>query len=902
MTTTSAVVLRSGPRPASTDRPSPMSRWGLASRLARREVRRRPGRTLMVMMLVAIPVFAMAVLSVMYRTTRDSPEERYQRLHGASDVAVDGFVKGEPGIGPETADLLAVLPVGSRLIEVHTAYAPIRPAGVVASTRVRFTDLPLTDPLTAGIVEVQRGRGPAAPGETLLSSGVAHKFGVDIGDALELANPDATYQVVGIGRLSDAFAEPLMVVGGNASALLRPGAFSLSWLGQVPGGATPEVVDALTAVAGTAVAAPGGRSGYWSYDDRGTRPDQLAWGWVGGVLALTVMGVIISAAFATSARRQLVTLGQLSANGADQRLLRRTLALQGAWSGALGSIVGVAAALAMVIGGRGLIERVIIRHSMGPLVISGFDLMVILVTGTTAAAVAAFVPARTITRVPVLAALGGRRPLGTVPRRLIPTGLGLFAFGVLLLFLIASGTASSGGSDGDLYAAVAVLGGLGVLFGMCCLTPAAVAVLGPIGERLGGVGRLAARSLARARTRSAAVVTAVAAAGALSMVGATIVASQWETSSESIAPWIARDTVVVDGYRWVEPTLSSESSDTPDASLDEPAPGLLPVTDEVKAELLSILPGSTLSALRYAVYDPAPARLDDGCCGPNRFLVADASIVKALGLTSADVAALDRGSLLTGDGPSFTTRDENSTSVVLRTQGGPISVELVPMSGQPLLPILSGNLIIGADTAQRIGLTVGESGLLVQADHDLTSDQRGAVSDLAQRQSDDRSNPFAAEVATPTSAENEVYNFLVWQPESWTPPRSLVDATIVVAALLFTLGVVAVGMALSAAESRDERDVLLAIGARPRAMRRVSAIKAALLAALGGVLAVPTGFVPVAVVLSEMDQPGERVVFPWLVAVGIVAAVPIVVGMCALIGSAVGQRIRPVRMSTLATD
>ena len=71
---------------------------------------------------------------------------------------------------------------------------------------------------------------------------------------------------------------------------------------------------------------------------------------------------------------------------------------------------------------------------------------------------------------------------------------------------------------------------------------------------------------------------------------------------------------------------------------------------------------------------------------------------------------------------------------------------------------------------------------------------------------------------------------------------------------------------------------------------------------LGGALAVPTGFVPVAVVLAELDEPGERGVFPWLVTVGIVAAVPIVVGVCALIGSAVGQRIRPVRMSTLASD
>ena len=67
----------------------------------------------------------------------------------------------------------------------------------------------------------------------------------------------------------------------------------------------------------------------------------LAWGWVAGAIALAATGIIISAAFATSARRQLVTVGQLSANGAPERLVRRSLALQGGWTGLVGSVLGV---------------------------------------------------------------------------------------------------------------------------------------------------------------------------------------------------------------------------------------------------------------------------------------------------------------------------------------------------------------------------------------------------------------------------------------------------------------------------------------------------------------------------------------------------------------------------------
>src|SRR6185437_1376746 len=46
--------------------------WRFALRLARREVRRRPGRTLLVMLLVAVPVLGMSVVMVFVRTNTDS--------------------------------------------------------------------------------------------------------------------------------------------------------------------------------------------------------------------------------------------------------------------------------------------------------------------------------------------------------------------------------------------------------------------------------------------------------------------------------------------------------------------------------------------------------------------------------------------------------------------------------------------------------------------------------------------------------------------------------------------------------------------------------------------------------------------------------------------------------------
>ena len=122
--------------------------------------------------------------------------------------------------------------------------------------------------------------------------------------------------------------------------------------------------------------------------------------------------------------------------------------------------------------------------------------------------------------------------------------------------------------------------------------------------------------------------------------------------------------------------------------------------------------------------------------------------------------------------------------------------------------------------------------------------------------------------------------------------------------LLIVLIVLAMSLALSAAETRDERDILVSLGARPSTMRSVSAWKASLLAASGAVVAVPTGFIPVAVVYMAIANRNQsaHVVFPWSVTLQLVVVAPIIAGLVAYVGSAIAQAVRPTRMSTFATD
>ena len=147
----------------------------------------------------------------------------------------------------------------------------------------------------------------------------------------------------------------------------------------------------------------------------------------------------------------------------------------------------------------------------------------ILVTAVTAATLAAVVPARTASRLPVMAALAGRRPLGRVPRHLVPIGVGLFT-------PVSSSLAAASSGRRGYASATAIVGGLLVLAGMCCCSPLAVDAMSRAAARAGRSWRFAGRSLGRTRTRSAAVVTAIAVTGALAIVGSAAAMSSATTA------------------------------------------------------------------------------------------------------------------------------------------------------------------------------------------------------------------------------------------------------------------------------------------------------------------------------------------------------------------------------------
>jgi cell division protein FtsX len=203
------------------------------------------------------------------------------------------------------------------------------------------------------------------------------------------------------------------------------------------------------------------------------------------------------------------------------------------------------------------------------------------------------------------------------------------------------------------------------------------------------------------------------------------------------------------------------------------------------------------------------------------------------------------------------------------------------------------NVFVTPGRARALGLTPQPLLTVVRSPRNLTAEQRAAIRDAQDEERD-------AAFDTQGDGLYLASSVSMFAPTAGLDPRTL-EALLTAAAFLLSLFVVAVNLALAAAETRDERDVLVVVGAPPSAMRRASGYKALLLTLLGATLAIPVGFLPVTVftAASSDDLP---LVFPWRVVLLLLLAVPLLAGSVTTACSRLALRLRPVRVSTMSFD
>jgi len=851
------------------------------------------------MLLVAIPVLGMTVGSIAVRTTNEPAAAQFAREYGAADLAfVAGGrvafdeVDGEFTVSDAESPRSFTFADGTRAISNFSVSSVIRGVdsdGMTQRPYATIVDVDVADPLATELFVVDVGRLPIGESEVLLDDELADRFDVGIGDTLRLTRPEMSLAVVGIGRAA-AQTSDLMLIPGFDRSLVQPGFGSVDVLVDLPDQMSVAEMDGLTdglRRAGLQAQTPT-QPLWFGQDDLDTKT--LAWGWVAGVVAFMAVGIVIAAAFATSATRQLVTIGQLSSNGAPERLVRRTLGLQGLWTGVLGAVLGLAVGVIGMQFSVPLLEIVGNRPFSG-VRISGVDLFVIGATALGAATLAALIPARSASRVPVLAALAGRRPMSSPPSWLVPTGIALFAGGLFLL-----GGAASDSDGGDFAAAMAVVGGVGVLFGIACCSPLIVSIVGRVGAGSGGITRLASRSLSRSRARSAGVMTAIATVTALAVAGLTSAGSvqqqdQFQGGNQSIV------TLEIDR------TFGPPDFDANGNFIEVDLPPLVPpeLSAQLRADLETVLPDARWIALTGVIEDPitnADYPQDGDVIRP---VIATDQVVELADLNDAEIQRLSTDGVVV-TAPWLTRRlFVSTTSGLIEIDGGEILREpVIDANGNFTNPpgLRVGSVFITETFAEEMGFDLAVQRYIIDNPTNLTRQQRSTLDQL--RPFGSGPDSFVAEASADGGAvPGEGTWYFYFDRPSTDIAWPLIQLIVLAVALMAVLLVVAIGLSLAATESRDERDVLHTVGASPSVLRRVAAVKAWVLTTGAAVVAIPAGYTVVRVVTWVNDDSAP---VPWIGIIGVLVFVPTLTASATLLVSAIAQRLRPITVSTMTLD
>ncbi|MER6585075.1 ABC transporter permease [Micromonospora chalcea] len=872
--------------------------WRTALRIARREARRSRRRTLLVLVMIALPVLGLSFAAVSYDMGDLTRAERIERQLGGADVALrwesltavrqDAWgesawpVEGE-WVGrtrPATAEeVRALLPDGSRVARTRWWMTfSTRIGRHVESLDARALDL--TDPLTRPLARVLDGRPPVRPDEIAVSPAALRRLDTRIGNPVRTID-GATYRVVGVVEYPDNLREVITLAGVTPETA----AGSDTWLVDLPGPLDPGLADRLNAQ-GIQIVVRDPLPGREELT-RGMRvPDADEAGVVGvvGGLGLLEVVLLVGPAFAVSVRRRRRDLALVAVAGGDASHLRRIVLADGVVLGAGGAALGLLLGIGAAFAGRPLVEQYLLGERLGAYRIFPTALVAIAATAVLAGVLAAMAPAWTAARQDVTTGLAGRRDGSRPRRRWLLIGVALTVAGTAIAAFAAGRTSQTG-----VLAGVA-LGELGLVF----CTPTLVGVLGRAGRLLPLTPRLALRDASRNRSSAAPAISAVMAAVAGSVALGVYVASDETRSRELWQPGLPPGNVLLThsgeipaGPPSAEVVAARARTVLPDATVVSVAtPGCAgDVRDKNDCAAYALVPPERRCP--YTSSDPVPdsARRDPRCVSPFQepvdvylpALVDDGAALAALTGAPADELAAARRTLATGGVVVTDAR---------RVVDGQVRVEVNYNSGGPptgrLLPAYAlrgglsvDRLVLSPAAADALGLSAVPLGYLLDTAGSPTDRQMEMLTDELYD-----IGPMSAQVATA-------------DPPSDQRPMLLLLA---VASGVITLGAAAVATGLAAAEGRRDLSTLAAVGADPRVRRLLSLCQAGVIAVLGSALGIVAGLGSAVVVLAALNQryaDSWPVQPPYPVTVpGVTLAALVVVPLVAMGGAALFTRSR----------
>ena len=238
-------------------------------------------------------------------------------------------------------------------------------------------------------------------------------------------------------------------------------------------------------------------------------------------IGLTFIGLLSVAGFTVMAQRRLRSLGMIGAIGATDRQVRKVMLANGTAVGVLGAVAGTVLGLVTWFAFRAAFEH-LVGHRIHPFSIPWWAVLLGAAMAVLASLAASWWPARTVSRMPVVAALSGRPPAPQPAHRFALLGTVLSVAGFVLL-----------AHNSKL--PLIVVGIVATTAGMLLIAPLGIKVLALLAARSPVASRLALRDLARYQARSGAALAAVSlAVGLAATIAITAAAQQAHDRSATV--------------------------------------------------------------------------------------------------------------------------------------------------------------------------------------------------------------------------------------------------------------------------------------------------------------------------------------------------------------------------------
>ncbi|MGD9644782.1 MAG: FtsX-like permease family protein [Pirellulales bacterium] len=322
------------------------------TRYSLRELRLRPGRTLLTLLGIAFGVAAVLAIALVIDTTRRAYREMHETIAGRA--ALEIVAEGLGGFQPRMLETLRTLPGVERVVPVvqaHTALASTK--GVVGLVLMGID--PAQDKFSRHYA-FHAGRQVAAGDEVVLEAGFARSHGLALAQPVRLLTASGTATLTLVGLLAPE--GPAGIVGGHiafvpietAQRLLNiPGEVNSLELVLADGANSVQVADTArrTLPAGLLVQEPATRGSLSAHSMLSTEQALAAM----SAVSLVAGAFVILNTFLMSLGERQRQLAILRALGATRRQITRMLlgeaAVLGIVGTALGMVLGVVAAAGM---------------------------------------------------------------------------------------------------------------------------------------------------------------------------------------------------------------------------------------------------------------------------------------------------------------------------------------------------------------------------------------------------------------------------------------------------------------------------------------------------------------------------------------------------------------------------